>query len=103
MFIFASPLHRLLDCEKSETAPGNDMPLSALISFANESAEASYELLELVIKDLHSSRRLKYLPVRFWSSIVAASLQLIKVRENNFRKVIKSNQSIGRNEPHQTS
>lgn len=53
--------------------------LQALSEFEDQATQASHALLSIVVDFLKPSGLIKYLPVRCWLFIVAASLHLLKV------------------------
>jgi hypothetical protein len=53
--------------------------LQALSEFEDEATRASHGLLSILVDFLKPSGLIKYLPVRCWLFVVAASLHLLKV------------------------
>jgi hypothetical protein len=53
--------------------------LQALSEFEDQATQAGHALLSIVVDFLKPSGLIKYLPVRCWLFIVAASLHLLKV------------------------
>jgi len=53
--------------------------LQTLSEFEDQATQASHALLSIVVDVLNPSELTKYLPVRCWLFIVAASLHLLKV------------------------
>ena len=62
--------------------------LQTLTEFEDQATQASHALLSIVVDTLSPSGLTKYLPVRCWLIIVAASLHLLKVHWDSKQKVI---------------
>ncbi|KAF5006341.1 hypothetical protein FDECE_7269 [Fusarium decemcellulare] len=66
----------------------------ALLDFADEAALASHALLCIVVDVLEPSGLMKYLPVRCWLFIVAASLHLLKATLAKNQEVTQTDPNI---------
>ncbi|KAF7562884.1 hypothetical protein G7046_g1246 [Stylonectria norvegica] len=87
MYSFAPAAQAL----QSSTSISNSETLSR---FAEQAAQASYDLLAIVVDVLQPSMLLSYLPVRCWLFIVAASLHLLKATLSKDQHVSEGNANI---------
>ncbi|KAF5573955.1 ARO80-positive transcription regulator of ARO9 ARO10 [Fusarium pseudoanthophilum] len=68
--------------------------LQALSEFEDEATRASHALLSIVVDFLKPSGLIKYLPVRCWLFIVAASLHLLKATLTRTKDVSRAHPNI---------
>jgi hypothetical protein len=81
MYSFAPASNALHTNSTAEVSgiPMQERKRSGLARLANQAAQASHQMLSIVINVLEPSGLMRYLPVRCWLYIVAAHIHLLKV------------------------
>jgi hypothetical protein len=84
MYSFAPALHALRTWNTSlePSSQITDSNVRHYSQFAHQAKQASRDLLSIVVYSLEPLRLLELAPVRFWSYIIAASLHLLKVGQD---------------------